>query len=644
MIKSNKGISLVSLIIVIAVMLIITSVTISISYDRFEINNLNKLKNDLELLEDKVSNYYLKYNVIPVLRKKDDNTIIKYDETTLNFNKDVRDNGNYYIIDLEAMDGISLNYGKEGFENPNTSDDVYIINEKSHQIYYVRGIELDGEFYHSILDNNEISVTNDIIPPTKPEIKMVSGETNEQGVYTSAVSIEFVSGKDNGSGIAKTTYAINDEPEELTSTLPNNTLTISDNGTYNIKARSYDMANNVSDKTEIDITIKDASKFFITKWNVRDKDTGDTTVVLPIKYASTYDAIIHWGDGTSTPVQWQGKTKLEDGDLDILTSMVTHNYGEIEENENAFRTIEIEGTYPEFDMHYSTITTTKLKLTQIEQWGNVNFKNINFSGSKNLISPIPESSEDSFENVTSMSRLFFGCTNLGGEIPERLFKNCHNVLDLTGAFEGTNLSGSIPPKLFEECENVQNLNSVFYNCKNVTGNIPEELFSYCKKVTNVMNFFYGTGVTGNIPENLFANCTELTNVAGVFFYCSGITGEIPERLFANCSKITSFESTFRNSGITGEIPENLFSSCSEATSMKTTFEHTKVTRIPLNLFEKCNKITNFGSTFYGCNMLTGDAPELWKRDNVTTFNNCFSGCKNLSNYNEIPSSWGGGGE
>ena len=101
MIKLNKGISLVSLIIVIAVMLIITSITVSVSYNRFEINNLNKLKNDLELLEDKVSNYYLRYNVIHVVRDEN-NTIRKYTYTTLNFNKNTGDNENYYIIDLEA--------------------------------------------------------------------------------------------------------------------------------------------------------------------------------------------------------------------------------------------------------------------------------------------------------------------------------------------------------------------------------------------------------------------------------------------------------------------------------------------------------------------------------------------------------------
>ena len=59
------------------------------------------------------------------------------------------------------MDGISLNYG-EGFEDYENSDDIYIINEKSHCIYYVKGIEVDGKLYHSILDDNtDVSIAND---------------------------------------------------------------------------------------------------------------------------------------------------------------------------------------------------------------------------------------------------------------------------------------------------------------------------------------------------------------------------------------------------------------------------------------------------------------------------------------------------
>lgn len=176
MIKNSNGITLVSLVITIAVMIIIASITVSTSMDRFEINNLNKMINDIEFLKEKVSNYYLKYNELPVVKDTDNNSI---EYTNINFSVDTDDNEKYYIIDLEAMGDIALNYGKEGFENLNSSDDVYIINEETHNIYYVKGIEWNEEYHHFISDSNGANDEEDTIPPSNPQIKVISGTEKE---------------------------------------------------------------------------------------------------------------------------------------------------------------------------------------------------------------------------------------------------------------------------------------------------------------------------------------------------------------------------------------------------------------------------------------------------------------------------------
>lgn len=233
MIKSNKGISLVSLAVTVGLMIIISSVTIYTSLDRFEINNLKKMINDLQLLEEKVSNYYLKYGTIPIVRTEESNNSIEVTFDVKHYKKS-NDNGKYYYIDLNALgDGVSLNYGK-GFENLN-SNDVYIINEKSHNIYYARGIEIKGKYYYSLSDNNTTTSIN--IPPSKPEIKVISGTKNEEGKYTTEVKLEITPGKDNTLGINKTTYIINENSEV---NMPNdNILTISDEGVYTITIKTY---------------------------------------------------------------------------------------------------------------------------------------------------------------------------------------------------------------------------------------------------------------------------------------------------------------------------------------------------------------------------------------------------------------------
>lgn len=251
--KSNRGITMSVLIVTIVLIFIVTGSSVYMSLDRFEVNKLNKMYNDIELLSDKTLNYYSKYNNLPLV-KDNENNAISYTYSTLEFDKDVNDNGNYYILDLSAMEGISLNFGKDGFENPNTSDDVYIINEGSHSIYYVKGIKVDGKMYHAI--SKDESSINDAIPPSKPEIKIISGKKELNGIYTTEVELEIVPGNDNWSGVSKTTYSINGGEETEISTLTNNILPITEDGTYEIKARSYDANGNISDYCITTFTIK----------------------------------------------------------------------------------------------------------------------------------------------------------------------------------------------------------------------------------------------------------------------------------------------------------------------------------------------------------------------------------------------------
>ena len=235
--KNNKGITLISLIITVAVMLIIVGTTVYTSLDRFEINRLKKMYNDIELLSDKVENYYLKYNGLPIKEQ--------YTYTTLDFDKNANDNGNYYIIDLEAIEGISLNYGKEGYNRPNESDDVYIINEKSHTIYYVKGIEVDGTTYHYIKKKTEIL---DTIPPTKPEINVVEGDFRKKGTfegyeyeyYFGNLLLELIPGKDNLTEEQTTTYTIRKDGVVLESReISQNTMLPIEDGVNQITLTTY---------------------------------------------------------------------------------------------------------------------------------------------------------------------------------------------------------------------------------------------------------------------------------------------------------------------------------------------------------------------------------------------------------------------
>ena len=250
--KNEKGITLVSLLITVIVMVIIAGVTVYTSENKLKANDLKKMQNDIEFLNDKISTYYMNYGEIPT--KEKDKYV--FHSSDFNFETNINDNGTYYVIDLEAIGNISLNYGKEGYNNPLESDDVYIISENTHTVYYLRGIESANEKVYHSLPVNKIE-DQDYIPPTKPQINVVSGDkiydTDENNFKTN-VTLEFVPGKSNTADISRTTYSVNDSQEKNITELKNNEYSITTSGRYSIKIRSYKSNGIYSEQTK-EITV-----------------------------------------------------------------------------------------------------------------------------------------------------------------------------------------------------------------------------------------------------------------------------------------------------------------------------------------------------------------------------------------------------
>ena len=138
MIKNNKGITMITLIITIIVISIISGVTIYESVKDIKARKIDLLYADLELLEDKVNTYYLNYGGLPIKEQFNGSENFK----TV---KNINDNDVYYVIDISSLDGVSLNM-KLDF----TGDDVYIMNEKSHTVYYPKGLTIDNETYYTL--------------------------------------------------------------------------------------------------------------------------------------------------------------------------------------------------------------------------------------------------------------------------------------------------------------------------------------------------------------------------------------------------------------------------------------------------------------------------------------------------------------
>jgi len=122
--RKDNGITLIALIITVIVMMIISSTIIYNMNSDIKIEKINKLYNDIENLNIRIEDYYLKYGELPTLIKYGENkndikallehnanikdkTLATMDNNVLNPN----DSDEYYIIDVEKLEGLTLNYG-----------------------------------------------------------------------------------------------------------------------------------------------------------------------------------------------------------------------------------------------------------------------------------------------------------------------------------------------------------------------------------------------------------------------------------------------------------------------------------------------------------------------------------------------------
>ncbi len=143
---STKAITLVTLALTIVLILLISGTMGYYTKSGLDLQKVTNMYNDIEQLQSKIDDYYIKNNELPVIK----------DLGEINFahSSNVNDNEIYYIIDLSKLANINLNYGRN-FENIKSSNilgsytDIYIINEKTHTIYYLEGIKYENKIYYT---------------------------------------------------------------------------------------------------------------------------------------------------------------------------------------------------------------------------------------------------------------------------------------------------------------------------------------------------------------------------------------------------------------------------------------------------------------------------------------------------------------
>lgn len=176
--KNNNGITFISLVLTVIVLLIITSSMIFNTKNQLEMRKIQNLSNDIETLNSKVDEYYLKYGELPKLCNYTDSESTNFknridfeksleekanfQNAELNSSVNVRDGDEYIVIDLEKLGGLTLTYGYDReyehlketgrvieFDGDIVEDEIFVINTKTHQIYFPHGIFADNVMYYT---------------------------------------------------------------------------------------------------------------------------------------------------------------------------------------------------------------------------------------------------------------------------------------------------------------------------------------------------------------------------------------------------------------------------------------------------------------------------------------------------------------
>ena len=260
-----------------------------------------------------------------------------------------------------------------------------------------------------------------------------------------------------------------------------------------------------------------------------------------------------------------------------------------------------------------------------------------FQGSGNLIGTL---SSDLFKNLISLQQAanVFNGTGISGEIPEGLFQNNVNLLNISGFFAGTKVT-SIPNNLLSTLTRLTNISNLFSGCSLIASDLPLNFFTNNQRLTNMSGVFRGcTGLGGYISEDFFTVLDEegfatvlgVTDLSYFFYQCYNLGGTIPENLFQWTRNVTNLSYFFYDcgtvnhegvaQGISGPIPENLFSTMPSLTNINYMFwrcnqldptiiipddpaEPTLTLAIPRGLFTNNSLITTMSYTFAYCSKL-----------------------------------------
>jgi len=307
---------------------------------------------------------------------------------------------------------------------------------------------------------------------------------------------------------------------------------------------------------------------FTSTWNIADK-----SITLPTVSTGLYDAVVNWGDGTTSNITTYNQAEI------------THAYAT-----NGVKTVTISGTFNGWSFNNAG---DKLKITSIVDWGDLRLSNVvttsaQFYGCSNLVSV---NGTPDLTGTTTMSYMFNTCSSL-------------TTLDVSGFDTGL----------------VTNMNSMFYNCTSLTtldvsgfdtGLVTSMSFMLfgCTSLTTLDVSLWDTGLVTTMGY-MFGNCSSLT-ILDVLLWDTRLVTSMTSMLFG-CTSLTTLDVSDWDTRLVTDMGF-MFYNCSSLTTLDVSgFDTTLVTNMN-RMFNGCSSLTTLG--------LTSTITTAWDIENVTSFGN-----------------------
>jgi len=329
---NKKGISLIVLIITIVILLILLSVTTVSVGDSIQNSRKSAFASDLASLQDAVNVYYIQNGELPIVSegnkyveyvyktnnlvdKEDSSNIIELNTTYINefkqelvSNFDITDGENivsdtvFYKIDLAK---INVEKTKRG-TGKNGENDIYIVAYPSQNIYYLKGLSIEGKVYFSLVNLTEYNAIKNNEPEATDTTEIIQEVTGisvkrEKKAWTNTLDIIIEAYLESSDSIYVRVPVRNEDIKLATTTGQNIINLKSLTGSLSLTEAEISTFNELENKEKYLTVIKKQGNIEVGSVKVNLTNYETVAPIVPLKAdGTTLDFTVSSSDGQNT--------------------------------------------------------------------------------------------------------------------------------------------------------------------------------------------------------------------------------------------------------------------------------------------------------------------------------------------------------